>query len=66
MRFQTKKSRLLAVIDAYRKKHGAQPFPPNAAMRWALAAGLYPVPKRGDPPEVCEAWERRLEAATAG
>lgn len=63
MKFKTKAERLQAVIDAYTTHVKQGPFTIEEIATWAEAKSLYPTPVRGDPPEICEAWETLLQEA---
>lgn len=56
----TKQSRLLRVVEAYRKALNVTAFTTEAVAEWAIEKGLYPVPDRSSSPEACEAWETRF------
>lgn len=60
MKYRTKKSRLLAVADAYRAARNVSAVNLDDVAAWAIANDLYPVPQRGDDLAACEAWERKL------
>ncbi len=62
MQYRTAQQRLEAIVEAYHKIVN-RPCTTKEIAEWSLANELYPVPKRGDPPAACEAWEARLEAA---
>jgi hypothetical protein len=64
MKYKTKQQRLGAIIDAYRSKFNKSMFTTDEVADWAISNGLWPVPKRGDPQEICIAWERRLQERT--
>lgn len=60
MKYHTKGQRLVALTETWTKMHGATTFTTTEVATWAIANGLWPVPKRGDPEELCRAWESRL------
>lgn len=60
----TKKSRLIRVIEAYRKAKNVTAFTTQAAADWAIQNGLYPVPDRSATAEACERWETRFNQVT--
>lgn len=62
MKYKTKKQRLLAITDAYRRITGKKMFTAKEVAEWAISCWLFPVPTRGEEPETCTEWERRLEA----
>jgi len=62
MEFKTKKERLLAIVAAY-QTYVNRPVTIEEVATWATEHGLWPVPKRGDPVEECDAWESRFEEA---
>lgn len=51
-----------AILDAFTSNIGGRPFTMNEAAEWAEREGLYPTPKRGDPPAAFEEFETRLDA----
>lgn len=63
MKYKTKQQRCIAITDAYRKAFGVSMFTMDEVAAWAIERGLYPVPTRGDPEELCVAWENRLAQA---
>lgn len=65
MKHKTKNERLCAIAHAYQKKFGKTSFTIDEVSEWALQEGLYPCPKRGDPEDVIELWEREFERASA-
>ena len=60
MQYHTKNQRLNAISEVWMKKHKRSSFSTREVAQWALAARLFPVPKRGDPETECQAWESRL------
>lgn len=63
MLYKTKQKRLAALLDAYLVLHKKTAVTMEEVSEWALSKGLYPCPRRGDPDEQCEEWERRLANA---
>ena len=63
MKYNTKQARVSAIMDAYMAVFRKTAVTMNEISVWAISGGLWPVPKRGDPPGECEEWERKLEAA---
>lgn len=63
MKYRTKAQRLQAVINAYTTHVKTGPFTIDEIANWAESNKLYPTPVRGDPPELCEAWETLLQEA---
>lgn len=62
MKYRTKQQRLVALVDAY-TMHRAASFTTAEVSNWAIANGLWPVPKRGDAEAICRMWESRLQEA---
>jgi hypothetical protein len=65
MKYRTKKDRLIAIFEAYLVKFKQSGATMDEVTNWALEHKLYPVPKRGDAADICEAWERKLKEVTA-
>lgn len=65
MKYLTKQKRLVAIFEAYCAKFKKTAATTEEVSVWALGNKLYPCPRKGDADDVCEAWERRLEKATA-
>lgn len=65
MKFKTKQKRCIAIVDAYCAKFQKSAVTMEEVSVWAIASGLYPIPKRGDSEQKCEEWERRLSALEA-
>ncbi len=63
MKYKTKRQRCIAITDAYRQVFNVTMFTTDEVATWAISQGLWPVPKRGDAEDACEAWERRLANA---
>jgi hypothetical protein len=64
MNYPTKQKRLVAIFDAYCKRFAKTGATMDEVSEWALSEGLYPCPKRGDPENICNAWETKLKDAT--
>ena len=62
MKYTTKQQRMIAVFDAYQAVSNRSACTMAEVATWAIGNGLYPAPKRGDTDDVCEQWERTLEA----
>lgn len=62
MKYATKGKRLLAIVDAYSKVTGKTSYTMDEVAQWAVDKGLWPVPKRGDSPFLCEVWEEHFDA----
>ncbi len=61
MKYPTKQKRLCAIVDAYRALFHKDAVTMEEVAIWAESEGLYPTPRRGDPVEECEAWEKLLQ-----
>ena len=62
---QTKQSRLVAMVDEYRRLSGASAVTMDAVAGWAMEVGLYPVPGVRDPLEAHIAWDKLFSAVCA-
>ena len=65
MEYETKKERLIAITDAYRKAFDKSMLTAEEVAAWAVGNYLWPVPRRGDPEALCDEWERRLKKANS-
>jgi hypothetical protein len=54
---ETKKQRLLRIVDLYRGKVKDGPVDLNEVAAWALVAGLVPVPVYNASPRAVDNWE---------
>lgn len=61
MKYNTKQQRLVAITDTYCKIFNITMFTSKEIADWAISMGLWPVPRRNDPAEICDEWEQRLE-----
>ena len=62
MKYPTKQKRCCALFEAYLRIHKKTEATAGEVAAWAVENGLYPVPVRQDWPQICAAWEKRLEA----
>lgn len=51
-----------AILDAFRESINGRPFTMDEAAEWAESNGLWPTPKRGDPPAAFDDFLQRLDA----
>jgi len=66
LKYKTKQKRLYALIDTYLAKFKKTQFTTEEVSEWAIRTKLYPVPRYGDPLELCEAWEKLLALEAGG
>ncbi|KKN77648.1 hypothetical protein LCGC14_0357730 [marine sediment metagenome] len=62
MKYRTKQSRLQATMRKFVKVHKVHSFTTQEVSAWMIRMGLFPIPKRGDPKELCEEWESNLDS----
>ena len=55
---ETKKDRLLRIVDLYRGKVKDGPVDPKEVGAWAIEVGLYPVPVYNASPRAVDNWEQ--------
>lgn len=53
---------LRAILDVFGTRIGGRAFTMNEVAEWAEREGLYPTPKRGDPPAAFDDFLKRLDA----
>lgn len=59
---KTQTACLRAILDVFGTTIGGRPFTMNEVAEWAEREGLYPTPKRGDPPAAFDDFIKRLDA----
>lgn len=58
---KTQTACLRAILDVFGTRIGGRAFTMNEVAEWAEREGLYPTPKRGDPPAAFDDFLKRLD-----